>query len=158
VLFFASPFFEAALSGNWAETGRPLSMSSIITISQPPSNPGDRSNHEAPTEMTFAPMDPENDLEDTDTLKDAGDSAPASEGEGAEGSDSKAAKQEAKAQAIDESLAKLQSRASSSTDTTHKVAPAQATVKRRVNSGPDAVIVLKEERVRVKGSRAVVYI
>jgi len=41
----------------------------------------------------------------------------------------------------------LQSRASSSTDTTHvKVTPAQATVKRRVNSGPDAVIVLKEER------------
>ncbi|EEB95784.1 hypothetical protein MPER_05193, partial [Moniliophthora perniciosa FA553] len=27
VLFFASPFFEAALSGNWAETGRPPSMS-----------------------------------------------------------------------------------------------------------------------------------
>src|ERR1700761_8508247 len=64
VLFFASPFFEAALSGNWAETGRPQSMSSIITISQPPSNPGDRSNYEAPTEMIFAPMDPDNDVED----------------------------------------------------------------------------------------------
>ncbi|KAJ6586841.1 hypothetical protein DFH09DRAFT_909712 [Mycena vulgaris] len=144
VLFFASPFFEAALSGNWAETGRPLSMSSIITISQPPSNPGDRSNHEAPTEMTFAPMDPDNESEDADTLKDGTDSAPASEGEG---SDTEAAKQEAKAQAIDESLAKLQSRSRSSTDSTHvKVAPAQVTIKRRVKSGPDAVIVLKEER------------
>ncbi|KAJ7703284.1 hypothetical protein B0H17DRAFT_1157353 [Mycena rosella] len=143
VLFFASPFFEAALSGNWAETGRPLSMSSVITISQPPSNPGDRSNHEAPTEMTFAPMD-ENDSEDSDTFKDGGDSAPASEGEG---SDSEAAKQEAKAQAIDESLAKLQSKPKPPTDATHvKVSPAHATLKRRVKSGPDAVIVLKEER------------
>ncbi|KAJ6609833.1 hypothetical protein B0H10DRAFT_2062672 [Mycena sp. CBHHK59/15] len=144
VLFFASPFFEAALSGNWAETGRPLSMSSIITISQPPSIPGDRSNHEAPTEMTFAPMDPDNDVEDVDSPKDGGDGAIVNEVEG-DGND--AAKQEAKAQAIDESLAKLQSRSRSSSSSSHlKVAPAQATVKRRVKSGPDAVIVLKEER------------
>ncbi|KAJ7084305.1 hypothetical protein B0H15DRAFT_1023808 [Mycena belliarum] len=145
VLFFASPFFEAALSGNWAETGRPLSMSSIITISQPPSNPGDRSNHEAPTEMTFAPMDSDNDSEESDTTKEGGaDSAAASEGDR---SNTDAAKQEAKAQAIDESLAKLQSRSPTSINTSHvKVPPAQATVKRRVKSGPDAVIVLKEER------------
>ncbi|KAF7376074.1 hypothetical protein MSAN_00022200 [Mycena sanguinolenta] len=146
VLYFASPFFEAALSGNWAETaetGRPPSMSSIITISQPPSNPGDRSNHETPAEVTFAPMeDPENSPEGSEASKDA-DSAPASEGEG---SDTEAAK-DAKAQAIDESLAKLQSRSRSSTDATRvKVAPAQAMVKRRVKNGPDAVIVLKEER------------
>ncbi|KAG6375542.1 hypothetical protein JVT61DRAFT_3103 [Boletus reticuloceps] len=44
VLFFASPFFEAALSGSWLETGRPPSMSSVITISQPPSVPGSQSN------------------------------------------------------------------------------------------------------------------
>ncbi|KAJ7925218.1 hypothetical protein B0H13DRAFT_1975536 [Mycena leptocephala] len=144
VLFFASPFFEAALSGNWAETGRPPSMSSIITISQPPSNPGDRSNHEAPTEMTFAPMDPDNNTEDCDTSKEGGDSGPASEGEG---SDTEAVKQEAKAQAIDESLAKLQSRSRSSTNASRvKVAPAQAMIKRSVKEGPDAVIVLKEER------------
>jgi hypothetical protein len=145
VLFFASPFFEAALSGNWAETGRPPSMSSIITISQPPSNPGDRSNHEAPTEMTFAPMDPDNNTEDCDTSKEGGDSGPASEGEG---SDTEVVKQEAKAQAIDESLAKLQSRSRSSTNASRvKVAPAQAMIKRSVKEGPDAVIVLKEERV-----------
>ncbi|KAJ6475286.1 hypothetical protein C8R47DRAFT_1142916 [Mycena vitilis] len=144
VLFFASPFFEAALSGNWAETGRPPSMSSIITISQPPSNPGDRSSREAPTELTFAPMDPDNNPEDVDILKDGGDSASASEGEGGE---NEMAKQEAKAQAIDESLAKLQSRSRSSTSASRvKVPPAHATIKRRVKNGPDAVIVLKEER------------
>ncbi|KAJ7733751.1 hypothetical protein DFH07DRAFT_845315 [Mycena maculata] len=140
VLFFASPFFESALSGNWAET-RPLSMSSIITISQPPSNPGDTSNHEIPTEMIFAPMDPDNDLDDVDTFKEDGDSTPARESEGGD------AEAEKRAQAIDESLAKLQSRSRSSSNATHvKVAPAQATIKRRVKSGPDAVIVLKEER------------
>lgn len=36
VLVFASPFFEAVLRGCWAESGRPASLSSIITISQPP--------------------------------------------------------------------------------------------------------------------------
>ncbi|KAG8960162.1 hypothetical protein FRC03_006992 [Tulasnella sp. 419] len=40
ILVFASPFFEAALSGCWAETGRPSSLSSVITISQPPTVPG----------------------------------------------------------------------------------------------------------------------
>ncbi|KAJ7647408.1 hypothetical protein FB45DRAFT_198634 [Roridomyces roridus] len=123
VLFFASPFFEAALSGNWAETGRPLSMSSVITISQPPSNPGDRSNHEGPTEMTFAPIQ---DVEegDTDATRNDGDATPStSESESSDAEDKKA-------QAIDESLAKLQSK----------------TGKRRTKTGPDAVIVLKEER------------
>lgn len=57
VLFFSSPFFEAALSGNWSETGRPPSMSSVITISQPPSIPGDKTNKDLAPEMTFTPMD-----------------------------------------------------------------------------------------------------
>ncbi|KAF8622364.1 hypothetical protein AX15_007094 [Amanita polypyramis BW_CC] len=39
VLYFASPFFQAAFSGNWSETGRPLSMSSVITIPQLHSDP-----------------------------------------------------------------------------------------------------------------------
>ncbi|KZW00254.1 hypothetical protein EXIGLDRAFT_722308 [Exidia glandulosa HHB12029] len=44
ILHFASPFFEAALSGNWSETGagNRTSISSVITISQPPSVPGDQ--------------------------------------------------------------------------------------------------------------------
>ncbi|KAF8461798.1 hypothetical protein DFH94DRAFT_699953, partial [Russula ochroleuca] len=66
VLWFASPFFQAALSGNWAETGRPLSMSSVITISQPPTVPGDKIHPDAPTAMTFAPVDPDVDSDDLD--------------------------------------------------------------------------------------------
>ncbi|CAG7850671.1 SubName: Full=Uncharacterized protein {ECO:0000313/EMBL:CCA75670.1} [Serendipita indica DSM 11827] len=38
ILVFASPFFDAALSGSWSETkARPVSTSSIITIQQTPS-------------------------------------------------------------------------------------------------------------------------
>jgi hypothetical protein len=66
VLWFASPFFQAALSGNWAETGRPLSMSSVITISQPPMVPGDKTHPDVPTAMTFAPVDPDVDPEELD--------------------------------------------------------------------------------------------
>ncbi|KAI0256417.1 hypothetical protein BJV78DRAFT_464591 [Lactifluus subvellereus] len=66
VLWFASPFFQAALSGNWSETGRPLSMSSVITISQPPTVPGDKTHPDAPTAMTFAPVDPDLDPEELD--------------------------------------------------------------------------------------------
>ncbi|KAA1471694.1 hypothetical protein DENSPDRAFT_871704 [Dentipellis sp. KUC8613] len=67
VLYFASPFFQAALSGDWAETGpgRPASMSSVITISQPPSVP-DKHYSDVPTAMTFAPMDPDIDPEELD--------------------------------------------------------------------------------------------
>ncbi|KAI9510929.1 hypothetical protein F5148DRAFT_1175325 [Russula earlei] len=66
VLWFASPFFQAALSGNWAETGRPLSMSSVITISQPPTVPGDKIHTDVPTAMTFASMDPDLDSNELD--------------------------------------------------------------------------------------------
>lgn len=65
ILVFASPFFEAALSGDWSETrpdaaaARRQSISSVITISQPPSNPADKSSRDNPTEMTFTPTDPD---------------------------------------------------------------------------------------------------
>ena len=58
VLSFASPFSQAGLNGNWTETGRPLSMSSVITISQPPIVPGDKIYPNVPTAMTFAHVDP----------------------------------------------------------------------------------------------------
>lgn len=67
ILVFASPFFEAALSGDWSETrpdARRQSMSSVITISQPPSNPADKSTRE--TEMTFTPTDPDMNPDDLD--------------------------------------------------------------------------------------------
>jgi len=149
VLFFASPFFEAALSGNWAETGRPPSMSSIITISQPPSIPGDKNMQEKPTAMTFAPMEHE-DLEvvlENDTAKGDGDGETGSE-DGDDEDD--AAKQEARARAINLSLEKLQSGSRSSTSESHlKVdenEKRRTPLRRRLNNGPDAVIVLKEER------------
>jgi hypothetical protein len=41
-------------------------MSSIITISQPPVVPGDKIHPDVPTEMTFAPMDPDLDPEELD--------------------------------------------------------------------------------------------
>ncbi|KAI9442644.1 hypothetical protein H4582DRAFT_1929782 [Lactarius indigo] len=54
------------LCGNWAETGRPLSMSSVITISQPPTVPGDKTHPDAPTAMAFTPMDSDMDPEELD--------------------------------------------------------------------------------------------
>ncbi|KAF9263439.1 hypothetical protein L218DRAFT_973213 [Marasmius fiardii PR-910] len=166
VLFFSSPFFEAALSGNWAETGRPPSMSSVITISQPPSvpNSGSRSR-EPPTEMMFAPMEESEDLEvvsdvevsKTETHADSNSSTV---------SDSEASDdEESKLRARDDSLAKLQnnldrssptlspsdsdialSMKSSSTKPPSIKKPVRAAIKRRPNNGPDAVVVLKEER------------
>jgi hypothetical protein len=185
VLFFASPFFEAALSGGWAETGRPPSMSSVITISQPPSNPGDKDKQESPA-ITFTPMDPES--EDIDQAFDSDNGGKSENGERtaseSDGSDAElinldepgAAKEplssEDKAKARDLSLAQLQSggdtaptrsrdgkklkmrryvRTSDGGDGVPPklvFQPAQATVTRRPKaSGPDAVIVLKEERV-----------
>lgn len=116
-------------------------MSSVITISQPPSIPGGKSIPEVPTEMTFAPMDPDTeDLEAAVDVKSDGES-----------SDFEATTEQAKAQARNGSLAKLQGTSSSShPDDNHiikKLPPAQATVRRRVKNGPDAVVVLKEEKV-----------
>ncbi|KAG9030488.1 hypothetical protein FRB95_003883 [Tulasnella sp. JGI-2019a] len=59
VLVFASPFFEAALSGSWAETGRPASIASVITISQPPSVPESNSNPMASSSFTSSATIPE---------------------------------------------------------------------------------------------------
>ncbi|KAJ3571760.1 hypothetical protein NP233_g3537 [Leucocoprinus birnbaumii] len=153
VLHFASPFFEAALSGHWSETGRPPSMSSVITISQPPVVPGDKPDLEA--EMTFAPMDPDNDQADFDgftNLVDA-DSLRLSESEGSDAEGSSISR----SQARDDSLAKLQGTGSANekssseeaTSSARKVSAAHAKVKRRPKDGPDAVIVLKEERVSI---------
>lgn len=145
VLFFASPFFEAALSGNWAETGRPQSVSSVITISQP-------SGGESKTEMSFAPMDSDIDVstddepETSDTDVEAVDtptSDVASESDTFVEPSSPAPRPKrrskssvSKDKARNESLAKLQS--------------ANDRSKKRLSSRrrPDAVIVLKEERVR----------
>ncbi|TFK22587.1 hypothetical protein FA15DRAFT_671380 [Coprinopsis marcescibilis] len=152
VLFFASPFFEAALSGNWSETGRPKSISSIITISQPPSDPAAK-QHDTPTEMTFAAMDPDADPDDLDVLTDS-DIAKSDAEDGGE-SDA------AKVQARDGSLAKLeglhtcnttphpQEQKPESPSKQQYPSTAHARIKRRLKNGPDAVIVLKEERATI---------
>ena len=56
MLYFASPFFQAALSGNWSETGRP---SSVITIPKTFTGPQadvnvDMVNHNSETEANDA--------------------------------------------------------------------------------------------------------
>ncbi|KAI0044211.1 hypothetical protein FA95DRAFT_1497417 [Auriscalpium vulgare] len=174
VLYFASPFFQAALSGDWAETGRPTSMSSVITISQPPSVPGAKPPADLPTAMTFAPMDPDASPEEQDVDIEDSSEADVSDSSVQGDEDEKAAKAmktakeigEAKEAARMESLDKLQRGSTTVADTSADEAKAQpkekaretvrlswkrgtteAAVRRRQRAnGPDAVIVLKEEK------------
>lgn len=111
VLYFASPFFEAILSGEWAETaGRPRSVSSVITISQLPSLAGDEAQRpddlsEVTAEMEFAPIDPD---ADTDDFLDV-DDPPRSDTSSAGGTAANTPPSEVeKAQAIASSLSKLE--------------------------------------------------
>ncbi|EPT04537.1 hypothetical protein FOMPIDRAFT_1156767 [Fomitopsis schrenkii] len=140
VLYFASSFFQAALSGAWAETGRPQStVSSVITISQPPTVPGRMSNMEASPEMTFAPHDPDLDPEELDLdAEPEGDPSPVE-----------------KAKAREDSLSKLESTVSSAVMPStnppdgekEKTKPMGLKEKRRTKvKKPDAIIILKEEK------------
>lgn len=160
VLFYASPFFEAALSGNWAETVRRQSISSVITISRPLPVPGESTP--GPTEMTFTPMDPDMDPEELDV--DGELKGELSESDLSDCGVTTKEKEKARLQ----SLARLQKGIVQS-DSTTSPAPldlgaltgkplvseperpkAQAKVKRRPKAnGPDAVIILKEEKVGV---------
>ncbi|KAG5642441.1 hypothetical protein DXG03_002788 [Asterophora parasitica] len=175
VLFFASPFFEAALSGNWSETGRPPSMSSVITISQPPSVPGERTKSNSnSTEMTFAEMSDgqdgapleldmiaEHDATRVDTASESEDGGePRSRNPaGAPGESESEAEEEKEVSLPDEvarerdsSLAKLQGSVSdeaggrSKRASVEKPPDKKSGRRRRLVNGPDAVIVLKEER------------
>jgi hypothetical protein len=146
-------------------------MSSVITISQPPSIPGDRSINEVPTEMIFAPIDPETDSEEiydssyATVTKTEGDGATTSDGE-IETENEELDAEEVKTQARKSSLEKLESgsgkrssfgnpsdkgkkgSAKDSHLSPRKASQAQASVKRAAKAnGSDAVIVLKEERV-----------
>ncbi|KAH7911028.1 hypothetical protein BJ138DRAFT_1172792, partial [Hygrophoropsis aurantiaca] len=161
VLFFASPFFEAALSGSWLETGRPQSLSSVITISQPPSIPGEKGINEAPTPMAFTPEEVEDSPVEVDITRQSSDASGTSESEDSD-LDGPHDDHE-KTHARNNSLAKLQGESNSKRDssigkvkskstsedrlpakrTSHS---AKAAAKRRQTAGHDAVIVLKEER------------
>ncbi|KAH9847163.1 hypothetical protein C2E23DRAFT_849784 [Lenzites betulinus] len=157
VLYFASAFFQAALSGGWAETerdtSRPQSMSSIITISQPPTVPGGDPSAQRQSEITFAPMDPDMDPDelvlDVDILPD-------------EFSEAEAEPSSAdKAKAREDSLNKLEkpNTATPASPTTKAKAPdvdgkprpvtalrAAKRLTRAKEVSPDAIIVLKEEK------------
>jgi hypothetical protein len=130
-------------------------MSSVITISQPPSIPGEKRIHETPTEMTFTPMDPEVYVEGLEIVPDTEavkcDSTQSSDTEDSES-------RSPRTRARNNSLAKLENSISTSSvtlqspDSTASFVKkqAKATVKRRPNRISDAVIavvVLKEERV-----------
>ncbi|KAG5342923.1 hypothetical protein E4T56_gene16203 [Termitomyces sp. T112] len=157
VLFFASPFFEAALSGNWLETGpgRPPSMSSVITISQPPSVLGDRTKSmtDASTEMTFAPIGPDIESLELDVI--AEQTSPVRDGEdgnfqNADSSESDvvAPLLDQVARARDNSLAKLQGLDEKREGSRQRKGSLEPSHPRRppLVPVPDAVIVLKEER------------
>ncbi|KAF5385767.1 hypothetical protein D9615_002479 [Tricholomella constricta] len=129
-------------------------------MSSPPSIPGERTKTELPTEMTFAPMDPdlnpveldmiaEHDTTRVDTASESEDGDPHT----ASGTESEpvAPLPEEVARARDNSLAKLQgfdegSGRNSKRTSVERLPEKKAGRRRRLPHGPDAVIVLKEER------------
>ncbi|KAG8703479.1 hypothetical protein FRC08_002810 [Ceratobasidium sp. 394] len=150
ILMFASPFFEAVLSGNWAETSvnrNRTSCSSIITISQPPSQPSSTfKSHKASASSSAepGPDEPDSDcIRVTDVDTDLS-SADESEGEIARNREKERA----------ECLQKLQGGGEATTQPNRhsrsKTAPELSrTSKRRSKPLPDAVIQLKEEKAGI---------
>ncbi|KZT66364.1 hypothetical protein DAEQUDRAFT_715034 [Daedalea quercina L-15889] len=136
VLYFASSFFQAALSGAWVETGRPQStVSSVITISQPPTVPGRQSNMEGSPEMTFAPHDPDVDPEELDLDGEPGPDPSPSD----------------KAKAREDSLNKLENSGTSPSTTRPPEGDkgkdrVMGLMRRKKGKKPDAIIILKEEK------------
>jgi hypothetical protein len=184
VLYFASPFFEAILSGDWAETaGRPRSVSSVITYSQLPTIPDDSNSiggsggpadlGEATTEMEFAPCDPDADPDDVGLDVDEADPPRSDSG----APETPPTSEEDKKLAIQSSLEKLEGGGAggaakrsdaapaptptaptvpgmgkgrrASLDTPPPMAGSSRAGRRRRSREPVAVIVLKEERVRL---------
>ncbi|CCM05061.1 uncharacterized protein FIBRA_07267 [Fibroporia radiculosa] len=140
VLYFASSFFQAALSGAWAETGRPQSVSSVITISQQPTVRGGPSKLEASPQMTFARAESDMDVEDVciDSDLDTFEDGPVG-----------------RENARETSLTKLEGASAPSSNETspvrskgkQKYAVSRSQAKHhRKKKRPDAVILLKEER------------
>ncbi|KIM40046.1 hypothetical protein M413DRAFT_446194, partial [Hebeloma cylindrosporum] len=143
ILFFASPFFEAALSGNWSETGRPLSMSSVVTVSHNPTNHVTQISPDA----CLPSGNPDTDPEDLEVLVEFDSSRLESESRDQISHLSKSKERGdtlAKLQATGQSpVGSSESRASVSSK---RSTAAQAVIQRHPKYGPDAVIVLKEEK------------
>jgi len=162
VLYFASPFFQAALSGSWRETGRPSSMSSVVTISH---GRDQFRGGFAPT----APLDHDQQDVSSDTASDSSSPVEVEHpaGSGSEASTSGASESEPeedgdaehKAGERKASLSKLRGPTEGpacnskgkgkATDprTRCSQGPRAITKKRRKKQDQDAVIVLQEERV-----------
>ena len=126
-------------------------MSSIITISQPPSDPGNRTGETSIPVMTFVPVEVTGDEDDElmDPRKTDTDTTTASDVE------SSPTSPDAIADARLDSLKKLQGDSKSHPDEPSESSPAkpeksksQNPWTRAGNVMPEAVIVLKEERVR----------
>ena len=138
ILFFASPFFEAALSGDWSETARPPS---VVTISHTASEGSTQQDS-----IWTKNKDPElEDLEvtlefDSPKLQDSNENRHISANSPEMQQDSFASTSAAGVELMPQSEAESPS--------TKKVPAAQAIVRRRTKHGPDALIVLKEEKVR----------
>lgn len=141
-------------------------MSSIITISQPPTIPGRKSNPDVPAAMSFAPEDDTHDSSASDTASDCSspveiENPPASESETSESEPEQlepaSPMSKRKAHARGASLAKLQGSGNAKHDfkCKHKATLSAsqntiATVKRRRRTDEqDAVIVLKEEKANI---------
>ncbi|KDR75946.1 hypothetical protein GALMADRAFT_226609 [Galerina marginata CBS 339.88] len=154
ILFFASPFFEAALSGNWSETGRPQSMSSVVTISQSGTMSTDSlpQTIPSPRDLEVAAGETSVDAESLEVIV-ALDSTSDAEMYG------QSSKTSGGAVERDESLAKLQglhdssyhrpsniSQKEAGATSLSKLATAQAIIHRKPKNRPAAVIVLKEEK------------
>ena len=125
-------------------------MSSIITISQPPSDPGNRTGEASIPVMTFVPVEitGDEDNEVTDSRKTDTDTTTASDVE------SSPTSPDAIADARLDSLKKLQGDLKSGPDEPNESSPAKSEKSKtqnpwtRLGNGiPEAVIVLKEERV-----------
>lgn len=152
VLFFASPFFEAALSGNWAETsgGRPQSVSSIITISQPPhvATP-DGYNENSLAELTQEIKIGESTDDDSLAAEESGSEVEVEAEEGDLPSEEKEKARQASLQQLQNTGLSIPSSSKGKwkvLDSGSSIRP-HSRVQRHAKHTPDAVIVLKEEKV-----------
>ena len=132
-------------------------MSSIITISQLPSVPGQKSDAH-PTEMTFAPIDPDSSADEisADDLEEELNDLKLNEQKGNSQKDANGKQKESTTSGSNDikrieeerqsSLAKLQK---GNSEKGKLVAPSMPTRKRKSTGPPEAVIVLKEEKAHI---------
>ncbi|KAF9049695.1 hypothetical protein BJ165DRAFT_1413875 [Panaeolus papilionaceus] len=135
ILFFSSPFFEAALGGDWSETGRPLSIASTITI------PSQYRIDNLTTNVDSDASEQENDPVQSNTVQDISLSDNEEPG-GPKPSNTHHSSDSA--EALD-TPTPLIDQSSSQTNRS----PPQGFTRRRPRSVPEAVILLKEEKVSV---------